>query len=299
MASELALYGVLIAAVAVILAFLSFYKKKEVKGDDDQERARGVRARVAEENIVRGPNRIVAHRQQARARMRARRQEDSDEEIAQDDEDDADATVGEDIALPDGKIGKKKLAKLQAKADKRAMREAEERERAEKKEKEEKLAEERREAELLEAEEEARREEQERKEREEREQRELEEYMKMKAQFEVEEEGFTEAADEDSERNLLEEFVNFIKASKVVVLEDLAAKFQLKTQDVINRVTDLQKEGQLTGVIDDRGKFIYISIEELEGVAKFIRQRGRISIADLAESSNSLITLTPEQTCAS
>lgn len=55
----------------------------------------------------------------------------------------------------------------------------------------------------------------------------------------------------------------------------------------------------ISGVIDDRGKFIYISKQELEGVAKFIRQRGRVSIAELAESSNTLITLTPETSCAS
>jgi len=43
--------------------------------------------------------------------------------------------------------------------------------------------------------------------------------------------------------------------------------------------------------MDDRGKFIYISEEELKAVAKFIKQRGRISIAELAESSNSLIKM--------
>ena len=52
----------------------------------------------------------------------------------------------------------------------------------------------------------------------------------------------------------------------------------------------------MSGVVDDRGKFIYISREELEAVAKFIRQRGRVSIAELAESSNKLINITPEQT---
>ena len=48
------------------------------------------------------------------------------------------------------------------------------------------------------------------------------------------------------------------------------------------------------GVIDDRGKFIYISREEMEAVAKFIRQRGRVSLTDLAESSNQLIQLGPQ-----
>lgn len=45
------------------------------------------------------------------------------------------------------------------------------------------------------------------------------------------------------------------------------------------------------GVIDDRGKFIYVSRAEMEAVAKFIRQRGRVSLTDLAENSNQLIQL--------
>jgi hypothetical protein len=49
----------------------------------------------------------------------------------------------------------------------------------------------------------------------------------------------------------------------------------------------------LSGVVDDRGKFIYISPDELEAVAKFVKQRGRVSIAELAESSNKLINLNP------
>ena len=65
-------------------------------------------------------------------------------------------------------------------------------------------------------------------------------------------------------------------------------------QDAISRIQSLQQSGRLTGVIDDRGKFIYISREELEAVAKFIKQRGRVSIAELVTSSNALINLQPE-----
>ncbi len=65
-------------------------------------------------------------------------------------------------------------------------------------------------------------------------------------------------------------------------------------QDAIDRVNDLIEEGRLTGVMDDRGKFIYITNEELEAVAKFIKQRGRVSISELAESSNMLINLNPD-----
>lgn len=57
---------------------------------------------------------------------------------------------------------------------------------------------------------------------------------------------------------------------------------------------ELLAQEVLVGVIDDRGKFIYITKEELESVAQFIRQRGRVSIAELVECSNSLINLQPE-----
>lgn len=76
-------------------------------------------------------------------------------------------------------------------------------------------------------------------------------------------------------------------------MEDLATTFKLKAQAAIERITDLQNNGSITGVIDDRGKFIYISEDELQQVAKFVKQRGRITITELAESSNKLINLTP------
>merc|ERR1712192_15940 len=126
--------------------------------------------------------------------------------------------------------------------------------------------------------------------REEKEKREQEEYEKLKAAFSVEDEG-CDAGEEGDEENKLLKFINYIKETKVVLLEDLAAQFHLKTQEAIDRVTQLQADGLLTGVIDDRGEFIYVSQEELEAVAKFIRQQGRVSITDLAMSSNQLITL--------
>lgn len=53
---------------------------------------------------------------------------------------------------------------------------------------------------------------------------------------------------------------------KIVVLEDLAATFHLKTQETIDRVNRLEKSGRITGVVDDRGKFIYIEPQEMEKV---------------------------------
>ncbi|KAA0204057.1 hypothetical protein HAZT_HAZT006468 [Hyalella azteca] len=218
----------------------------------------------------------------------------SDEEEGDDDE------AGTVMAHKGGKIGKKKAAKLQLKAEKKAQREAEEREREEQRIKDAQREEEEKLKKEEEAAEEAKRLEEEKRRQEERERKEQEEYEKMKAAFTIEESGFDQNVDDKNEEDLLHEFVTFIKATvsqqeKVVVLEELAARFRLKTQAVINRVQDLQSQGTLTGVLDERGKFIYISMDELEGIAKFIRQRGRVTLSELAEASGTLISLSPDQ----
>ncbi|CAL4111363.1 unnamed protein product, partial [Meganyctiphanes norvegica] len=123
--SELVIYVILATIVAIVLGFLVFYKK-----DDRGPGARPRGPRIVENDdnrAVQPPNRAAANRNaRARERMRAAqaRRDESDE--------DDPASVGDDIALPDGKVGKKKLKKLQDKADKRKMREAEEQEREEK-----------------------------------------------------------------------------------------------------------------------------------------------------------------------
>lgn len=191
---------------------------------------------------------------------------------------------------PTGKIGAKKLRKLEEKQARKAQREAEEAEREERKRLEsQREAEWKKEEERLRLKEEQK-EEEERKAREEQARREHEEYLKLKEAFVVEEEGVSETMTEEQSHSFLTEFINYIKQSKVVLLEDLAFQMGLRTQDAINRIQDLLTEGTLTGVIDDRGKFIYITPEELAAVASFIRQRGRVSITELAQASNSLIS---------
>ncbi|XP_077501646.1 DDRGK domain-containing protein 1-like [Amblyomma americanum] len=233
-----------------------------------------------------GPAGIRRPRRNARARMGAGRQLDDD-----DDEED-DEMLEDMIAMPEGKIGAKKRKKLEMKAEKRAQRERDLEDREERRQKEAMDEERRKQEEQREKELEAEREAEEKRLKEEKERQELEEYLKMKEAFSVEDEGY-DAANEEQAQNKLQEFLDHIKKEKVVILEDLAAKFQLKTQDCIDRVQALLADETLVGVIDDRGKFIYITRQELEEVAHFIRQRGRVSISELVDSSNSLINLTP------
>uniref|UniRef100_A0A2I3LE27 DDRGK domain-containing protein 1 n=3 Tax=Cercopithecinae TaxID=9528 RepID=A0A2I3LE27_PAPAN len=129
-----------------------------------------------------------------------------------------------------GKIGAKKLRKLEEKQARKAQREAEEAEREERKRLEsQREAEWKKEEERLRLEEEQK-EEEERKAREEQAQREHEEYLKLKEAFVVEEEGVGETMTEEQSQSFLTEFINYIKQSKVVLLEDLASQVGLRTQ---------------------------------------------------------------------
>lgn len=54
---------------------------------------------------------------------------------------------------------------------------------------------------------------------------------------------------------------------------------------------DLARAGRLSGVMDDRGKYIYISLEEMKAVADYVKRQGRVSISHLASKSNQFIDL--------
>ena len=127
--------------------------------------------------------------------------------------------------------------------------------------------------------------------RAEQEKAEAEEFDKWKDLFTVENEGTAEAEIQQESQGLLQEFIDHIVAKKVVVLEELAAEFGLRTADAVSRVQALESMGRITGVMDDRGKFIYISEQEMAKVAEHINARGRIAIADLAKKSNEFVVV--------
>ncbi|XP_038213842.1 DDRGK domain-containing protein 1 [Zerene cesonia] len=277
----------IISAVVIIILSIAFLRVSQVN-TKPATRPRAVAQRDG------GPGRVQAVRNQ-RARMRANAARhaaplEEDANIADDMDEEG---IPESPAVEfDDKMGAKKRAKMEAKLEKKKAREAEEKMREMKKKKDQELEEERKKLEEKKEEEERKAEEAERKAEEERKKKEQEEYEAMKAAFSIEGEGYDENDEEDA-ANRLRDFIEYIKAQKVVLLEDLAAHFKLKTQATIDRITDMQASGELTGVIDDRGKFIYIAQAELEAVAKFIKQRGRVSISELADCSNQLINLNP------
>jgi len=84
------------------------------------------------------------------------------------------------------------------------------------------------------------------------------------AQIQTEETGETAVATEEESQGLLQEFIDYIVTRKTVGLEDLASAFGLRVVDAIQRVQALEAEGRLTGVMDDRGKFIHVSMDEMK-----------------------------------
>ncbi|MCP9258453.1 DDRGK domain-containing protein 1 [Dirofilaria immitis] len=191
----------------------------------------------------------------------------------------------EDDELPlvkqnkDEHIGKKKLAKLQAKEERRKQREAELLEREERKQlehqKEERLQRER---------------EQEIKKKKKNVKGNVRKERNLRETFAIDEEGFDEVDAEESQ-NLLREFEEYVRKAKVVNIDELGAHFNLRAEDAADRLNFLVGNGTLTGIMDDHGKFIHITSDELQAVAKFINQRGRVSRAELIEHSNKLIAL--------
>ncbi|XP_060684473.1 DDRGK domain-containing protein 1 isoform X2 [Hemiscyllium ocellatum] len=282
---------VLAAAIILILIVFASRIRGQVRKDQNQQRnvvAAAGRPRPVNEDRPAGAPRV---RRNLRNRLLARRLLEAEQ----------DAQVEEVGAEQDGtefqthgKIGAKKQRKLEEKEQRKAQREAEEAEREERRKLQMKRDEDRKKDEERLRLEEQRKEEELKKAWEEKQRQEHDEYLKLKEAFTVEEEGIEVQPDEEESQNLLQEFIDYIKSTKVVLLEDLASQFGLRTQEAINRVQDLIAEGTLTGVLDDRGKFIYITEQELAAVAQFIRQQGRISIVELAQASNTLINLNPE-----
>jgi len=169
---------------------------------------------------------------------------------------------------------------------------AEEERREQNKLKEEKLSEEKKKKDEEREEIEKQRELEEEKVRQERAKKEEEEYQQWKQMMSVEGSG-TVLEEQKEKESKIDDFIKYIKERKVVMLEDVAAEFNMKTMEAIELIDRLDKEGRLSGLIDDRGKYIYVTRDEMEKVAKFISRKGRVSIEDIARESNKLINLKP------
>ncbi|EUB62198.1 DDRGK domain-containing protein [Echinococcus granulosus] len=194
------------------------------------------------------------------------------------------------VMLPKKKVGAKKAQKLAEKERRKEEREMEERYREAMRKKEDEEIKKRKDTEAKEAAAEAAQAAAEEKLRLEREMREQAKYEQLKATFSIEGEGVgIQPLDEEAERRLNHQFVEAVKEAKLISLERLCVMFDMKTDACVEKIQWLISEGALSGVLDDRGKFLCIEPKEYEAIAKFIELRGRVTMRELVEHGNKVV----------
>lgn len=161
---------------------------------------------------------------------------------------------------PDKKYTKKEMLKMQKKKAKADEREAREEYLKMKKEKEQEAEKAYQLKEMKRKEIEAKEEEIIKKMREEKEKKESEEYALLEKTFTIKEEGTEKFEFNES---VISEFIKYIKIRKVVEIEDLAGTFKLSSAEAVQKLQDLESLGRISGIIDDRGKYVFLTEKEL------------------------------------
>jgi len=200
------------------------------------------------------------------------------------------AHVQAPVIDPNKTYTKKELAKLQKKKEKADAREQMEEYLKQKKLREIEKEKIQLERDLKRKEDEAKENEIIQKMKEDKEKKEAEEFAKWEKMFQVKEEGVSK---EEFNEKVITEFINYVKLRKVVSLEDIAGTFKISSKEVVNRLNDLEACGRICGVIDDRGKYIFITDKELSNIEKYFLNKGRVSKSDLVTQCNKLIRFEP------
>jgi len=118
-------------------------------------------------------------------------------------------------------------------------------------------------------------------------------YDKWKDQFKIEDEG-VEVSGLESE-DMINDFINYIKLRKVVALEDLSGVFKIPPNEIVEKLKFFEAQNKICGIVDDRGKYIYLTEKELASIERIFMQRGRISKMELLKECNKIIRFIPTE----
>ena len=129
--------------------------------------------------------------------------------------------------------------------------------------------------------------------KEEQQKKEDEIYNQWKDMIKIGEEG--EEKRNFSDENVINEFLNYIKRRKVVSLEDLSGVFKISPNELVEKLNQFEKEGRILGIIDDRGKYIYVTEKEMNMIENLFMKRGRINKGDLIKECNKIIKFEPTE----
>lgn len=194
---------------------------------------------------------------------------------------------------PNKKLTKKEQLKMMKKQEKAEQREYQKQMLEAKKLREQQKEKEMLLKEQIKAEEKKKLEEELQKLKEEQEKKDNEIYNQWKDMIKVGEEG--EERVDFNDENVINDFLNYIKIRKVVSLEDLSGVFKIPPNDLVDKLNFFEQQGRILGIIDDRGKYIYITEKEMSMIEKMFMNRGRITKAELIKECNRLIKFEPTE----
>lgn len=78
-------------------------------------------------------------------------------------------------------------------------------------------------------------------------------------------------------------------------MEDLSSRFKISNKEVLQRIRDLEAIDRITGVVDDRGKYIYLKKSELEDVKRYIQAEGKLSRVELVNQCSRIVSIEPSR----
>ncbi|KNC36690.1 hypothetical protein PFLG_02054 [Plasmodium falciparum RAJ116] len=91
---------------------------------------------------------------------------------------------------------------------------------------------------------------------------------------------------------LLSCFLNFIKLKKYVNITELSVKFQTTTDDIREKLEELEEQDMINGVLDEKGNYIYLSQEEINKLCFEIQSKGKVNTHDdFVKICNKVISL--------
>lgn len=112
------------------------------------------------------------------------------------------------------------------------------------------------------------------------------EFDKWKRDLSVVDSGASESGPVKS----VNELVSYVKEKKIVELSAIASAFGIQPDDAVARLSDLEKQGKLYGVIDEKARYVFIEEDEMRKIVDFFdSMNARIPLDKLSETVAGII----------
>lgn len=81
-----------------------------------------------------------------------------------------------------------------------------------------------------------------------------------------------------------------LQKTNLVTTEELAKRFRISRTKVASRIKELVSSLRVTGILEEDGRFIYFSPEEMGELANFIRSRNKSTLEQIADEAQRIIS---------